>query len=186
MITVISSKVKLVYYYCDFADQRTLQTDRILGTLLKQLLPEGRFPEELEPRILQAYGHGQRTPGTHEMEDLVCSLMQLHSVTYVVIDGLDECEKQARQELLNILKRISALGSTSVHTCVSCRDEDELLRSLHLYPRIQLTAEALGGDINCFVEGSVRSRIDCGLLKIQNPELEHHVVQELVKKAHGM
>ena len=174
-----------MYYYCDFADQRTLHTDRILGTVLKQLLPEGRFPEEIEPQILQAYRHG-RTPGTQEIGDLVCSLMQLHPLTYIVIDGLDECEKQARQESLDILKRILVLGSTSIRTFVTCRDEDELLRSLHQYPRIQLTAEALVGDIKSFVEGSVRSRIESGQLKIQNPELEHHIVQELVKKADGL
>ena len=112
--------------------------------------------------------------------------MPLHPVTYIVIDGLDECEKQVRQEVLNILKRISALKNASIRKFVSCRDEDELLRSLQLYPRIQLTAEALGGDIKSFVEGSVRSRIETGQLKIQNPELEHYIVQELVKKAHGM
>ena len=186
MINATSSNVRVAYYYCDFADQRTLQTDRFFGTILKQLLPKDRFPEEIEPQILQTYGHGQRTPETHEIGDLVCSLMQLHPVIYIVIDGLDECEKQARQEVLNILKRISALKNASVRTFVSCRDEDELLRSLQLYPRIQLTAEALGGDIKSFVEGSVRSRIESGQLKIQNPELEHHIVQELVKKAHGM
>ena len=186
MIIATSSNIRVIYYYCDFADQRTLHTDRILATLLKQLLPEGRFPEEIEPQMLKAYGHGQRTPGTHEIGDLVCSLMQLHPNTYIVIDGLDECEKQARQEVLNILKRISALRSTSVRIFVSCRDEDELLRSLHQYPRIQLTAETQEGDIKAFVEGSVRHEMDSGQLKVQNPELEHHIVRELVKKAHGM
>ena len=120
------------------------------------------------------------------MVDLVCSLMQLHPVTYIIIDGLDECEKQARQEVLNILKRISALSSVSVLTYFSCRDEDELLRSLHQYPRIHLRAEALDCDIKSFVEGSVRSRIESGRLKIQNPKLENHIVQELVQKAQGM
>ena len=112
--------------------------------------------------------------------------MQLHPPAYFVLDGLDECEKQPRQEMLNILKRISALKNASVRTFITCRDEDELLRSLHLYPRIQLTGETLGGDIKFFVEGSVRSRIESGQLKIRNPELEHHIVQELMKKAHGM
>ena len=175
-----------MYYYCDFADQRTLQTDRILGTVLKQFLPEDQFPKEIEPQILQAYGHGQRTPGTHEIGDLVCSLMQLRPPGYIVLDGLDECEKQPRQEVLNVLKRVTALKNACVRTFVSCRDEDELLRSLHLYPRIQLTSEALGGDIKLFVEGSIRSRIESGQLRIRNPDLEHHIVQELVKKAHGM
>ena len=186
MVTTGPSNVKVVYYYCDFADQRTLQTDRILGTVLKQLLPEDRFPEEFEPQILQAYGHGQRTPGTHEIGDLVCSLMQIHPPAYIVVDGLDECEKQPRKEVLDILNRVSALKNASIRTFVSCRDEDELLRSLHLYSRIQLAAETLGGDIKVFVEGSVRSKIESGQLNIKNPDLEIFIVQELMKKAHGM
>ena len=186
MVTASSTNIRVVYYYCDFADQRTLQIDRILGTVLKQLLPEDQFPKEIEPQVLKAYGHGQRTPGTQEIGDLFCSLLQLHPPAYVVLDGLDECERQPRQEVLNILKRVSALKNASVRTFISCRDEDELLRSLRLYPRIQLTAEALGGDIKFFVEGSVRSRIESGQLRIQIPELEYHIVRELVKKAHGM
>lgn len=175
-----------MYYYCDYADQRTLQTDRILGTLLKQLLAEDHIPQNIEPQILRAYGDGQRTPGTHEIEDLVCSLMQLHPLAYVVLDGLDECDKQPRRDILNFLKRLSMLGKATVRNFVSCRDEDQLLRSLHSYPRIQLTAAALEADIKLFVEDSVRSRIESRQLKIRDPGLEHQISRELVNKAHGM
>ena len=175
-----------MYYYCDYADQRTLQTDRILGTILKQLLSTDHFPKAIEPQILRAYKDSQRTPRTDELVDLVCSLMQLHPLAYIVLDGLDECERQPRQDVLNFLKRLSNLGSSCVRTLVSCRDEDHLLRSLHQYPRIQITAEVLERDIKSFVGGSVRSRIDSGQLTIQDPDLRHQIVRELVDKAHGM
>lgn len=175
-----------MYYYCDYADQRTLQTDRILGTLLKQLLAEDHIPQDIEPQILRAYADGQRTPGTHEIEDLICSLMQLHPLAYIVLDGLDECEKQPKLDILSLLKRLSMLKKTFVRTLVSCRDEDQVLRSLDSYSRIQLTATALESDIKSFVEGSVRSRVESGQLKIRDPGLEHQIVRELVSKAHGM
>ena len=136
--------------------------------------------------MLRAYRNGERTPGTNEIVDLVWSLIQLRPLAYIVLDGLDECEKQPRQDVLNFLKRLSTLEKTSVRTFVSCRDEDQLLRSLHSYPRIQLTAVALLGDIKSFVEGSVRSRIESGQLTIRDPNLEHQIVRELVNKAHGM
>ena len=185
-VTATSSQATILYYYCDYADQRTLQTDRIFGTLLKQLLPRSQIPKDIEPQLLRAYGDGQRTPGTHEIGDLVCSLIQLHPLAYIILDGLDECEKQPRQDILDFLKRLPTLGKTSVCTFISCRDEDQLLRSLNSYPRIQLTGVALEADIKSFVEGSVRSRIESGQLKIRDPDLEHQISRELVNKAHGM
>ena len=154
--------------------------------MLKQLIPGDQIPEEIEPQVLRAYKDGQRTPSTQELMGLVCSLMQLCPLVYLVLDGLDECERQSRQDILSFLERLSTLPKASVRTFVSCRDEDQLLRSLELYPRIQLTAAALGSDIKSFVEGSVRSRIGSGQLRIRNPDLEPQIVQELVNKSHGM
>ena len=184
--TMNPSQATIVYYYCDYTDQRTLQTDRILGTILKQLLPDDEIPKENVPQILQAYRNGQRIPGSHELSDIVCSLIYKHPVAYFVFDGLDECEKQPRQDILNLLNQLATFEKVSVRALVTCRDEDQLLRSLLSYPRIQLTAIALGGDIELFVKGSVRSRIDSGQLTIKDPDLEHQIVQELVDKAHGM
>lgn len=186
LVTATTSRVAIAYYYCDYVDQRTLQTDRILGTILKQLIPEDRVPEEIEPCILRAYKDGQRTPETHELVDLVCFLLQLRPLVYIILDGLDECERQPRQDIVSFLHRLSTLAKTSIRTFVSCRDGDQLWRSLNSYSRIQLTAAALGDDIKSFVEGSVRSRIESGQLTLRNSELEHQIVQHLVNKSHGM
>ncbi len=160
--------------------------DRILGTILKQLVPEDRIPEEIELLILRAYKDGQRTPETHELVELVCSLLQPRPLVYIILDGLDECERQPRQEIVSFLDRVSTLTKTSVRTFVSCRDEDQLLRLIKSYSRIQLTAVALEDDIKSFVEGSVRSKIESGQLTLRNSDLEHQIVRELVNKSHGM
>ena len=154
--------------------------------MVKQLISGNQIPEEVESQLLRAYKDGTRTPGTHELMDMVCALMQLCPTVYIVLDGLDECERPPRQDILSFLERLSMLARVSVRTFVSCRDEDQLLRSLRSYPRIQLTAAALGSDIKSFVEGSVRSRIEFGQLTIRNPDLEHQIVRELVNKSHGM
>lgn len=120
------------------------------------------------------------------MIGLLCSLMPLCPPTHIVLDGLDECERQPRHDALSFLNRLSMLGNASIHICVSCRDEDQLLRSLNSYPLIQLTATALESDIKSFIQGSVRGRIESGQLTIRNLDLEHQIVQELVKKSHGM
>ncbi|KAL8818330.1 MAG: hypothetical protein Q9223_003017 [Gallowayella weberi] len=42
------SKPSIVYYYCHYADQRTLQAERIVGTVLKQYFTNGRIPEAVK------------------------------------------------------------------------------------------------------------------------------------------
>lgn len=153
---------------------------------MKQLIPEDQISEEVESQIQRAYKYGQRIPGPYELTELVCSLIQLRSIVYIVLDGLDECEKQSRQDILSFLDRLSMLAKASVRTLVSCRDEDQLLRALNSYPRVQLTAAVLENDIKSFVEGSVTSRIQTGQLTLRNPDLQHHIVRELASKSHGM
>ena len=175
-----------MYYYCDYADHGSLQTNRILGTLLKQLIPEDEIPAEIEPKILKAYKDGTRSPETSDLMELIFSLMQRLPMVYIVLDGLDECERSVKQNILSFLEHLSTLTGANVHTFVSCRDEDQLLRSLNSYTRIRLTAAALETDIKSFVEGSVRARIVSRQLTIRNLELEHQIVGELVQKSHGM
>ena len=186
LANAIAHQVAIVYYYCDYAELRSLQTHRILGTILKQLIPEDEVSSEMEAKILSVYKAGTRIPEPSELVDLVCSLVQLWPVVYIVLDGLDECEKWPRQDILRFLDRLATLANAVVHIFVSCRDEDQLLRSLKAYSHIQLTSVALETDIKSFVEGSVRARIVSRQLTIRNPELEHQIVRELVQKSHGM
>ncbi|MCJ1457100.1 hypothetical protein MMC28_007466 [Mycoblastus sanguinarius] len=181
-----SQKPHIVYYYCDYADQRTLQADRILGTLLKQFFFGGCIPKEIEVQIPPGYGDGAEMLGVSELMDLVRTATMLSSASFIIIDGLDECEKEPRQQMIGFLGRISGLESVSLKTLVLCREEDELLRSLKGFSRIRITPSALESDIKSFVTGSVSSRIQSASLRIRNQSLEQDIVLELVSKAHGM
>ncbi|KAL8727649.1 MAG: hypothetical protein Q9166_005885 [cf. Caloplaca sp. 2 TL-2023] len=60
-LNAVPQEAGVVYHYCDYADQRTLQADRILGTILKQLFSNGHIPEAVEKRIPKDYGEGGQT-----------------------------------------------------------------------------------------------------------------------------
>ena len=177
---------QVVYYYCDYADQRTLQTDRIIGTLLKQFFISGHIPEEIEAQIPLGCVEGGQSLSMNELMDLVVLAVKLSSPTFVVLDGLDECEKEPRLQMTGFLNRLSGLCTAVVKTLVLCREEDQLLRSLQRTPCIRITPSALEGDIKSFVTGSVKSRVQSRELRLRNPSLELEIVSELVSKAHGM
>ncbi|KAL8992388.1 MAG: hypothetical protein Q9169_007138 [Polycauliona sp. 2 TL-2023] len=182
----VSPNASIVYYYCDYADMRTLSAENILGTLLKQFLSNGQLSEDLEKKFPPGYGDHEQTLGTYDLIDLICMGISKRSLTFIVIDGLDECEKPCRKEIQGLLARLQGIDNSSIKLFISCRQEDPLLRSLHGVPTIELTPTALEDDIRAFVAASVSSRIASGELRIRNPSLVGEVTDELVNKAHGM
>ncbi|KAL8770537.1 MAG: hypothetical protein Q9209_003793 [Squamulea sp. 1 TL-2023] len=182
----VSRKASIIYYYCDYADQRTLETDRILGTILKQFLSNGHIPEAVEKLIPQGYGEDAYTLSIIELIDLVCVAIKQTSLTFFIVDGLDECEKTSRKEISSLLDRLQKTDTPIAKILISFREEDQVLRSLQGLPTIHMTSSTLGDDIRLFVSASVRSRITSRELRIRNPSLENEITDELVNKAHGM
>lgn len=179
-------EASIVYYYCDYADQRTLQAETILGTILKQFFVNGHIPEELEKKFPRDYGKNAHTLDVNDLIDLIYMAIKRTSLTFVIIDGLDECEKTPRKAILSLLNRLQGIDSSIIKIFISCRQEDQMLRSLQGIPMIQMTSSALEGDIRLFVAESVNSRITSGELRLRDPNLAKEITDELVNKAHGM
>ncbi|KAL8685829.1 MAG: hypothetical protein Q9224_005653, partial [Gallowayella concinna] len=108
------------------------------------------------------------------------------SLTYVIIDGLDECDKSTSRQISSLLIKLQSLDTPIVKTFISCRQEDQMLQNLTGVPTIQMSPSILKDDIRIFVAASVRSRVASDELRIRNPDLEKEITDELVSKAHGM
>ncbi|KAL8655330.1 MAG: hypothetical protein Q9226_003086 [Calogaya cf. arnoldii] len=186
LTNAVSQNSRVVYYYCDYADQRTLQPERILGTILKQFFVNGHIPGALEKKFPRGYGEDRHTLNFDDLVDLVFLAIRQTALTYIIIDGLDECERDARKEMSRFVDRLQGIVSPTTKVFISCRQEDQILRSLQDVPMIDLTPSALKDDIRLFVAASVSSRMTSGELRIRNPDLAKDITDELVGKAHGM
>ena len=186
LATVDLRKTGVAYYYCDYADHRTLETVSILGTIIMQLLRTIQIPAKVQEDIFRIYDNGLRTPMVEELIGVHNSTIKNFSEIYIVIDGLDECDKDTRHDILSYVKEIAISDICFIRVFVSCREEDQILHSLKLHSYIHLTASMLSDDINSFVISSVSSRIKSGDLRIRNPTLEREIIAELMAKANGM
>lgn len=178
--------VRVLSFYCDYSDQRTLQMPQILGTILKQLLSPGTIPDSIEKQMTQAFEDSASSLALTELVDLVCSAIQLHPTVCFVLDGLDECEQEVRDHMVAFLERLSGMASTTIKLFIFCREEDRISRALRGYPYIHVTAACSESDIRSFIAGSVRSRIERGKLRLRNANLERDIVLGLTEKANGM
>lgn len=176
----------VVYFYCDYADHRTLDTCNILGSILLQLLRTKPIPEPLVAMIKKCYEDGLRTPETKELIAIICTAVESFPEIFIVIDGLDECKKNVWQDVLVLIKDLIQKKTPCVKIFVSCREEDQILQGLAQYSHIQISTEVVSRDISAFIQGTVRSRLDSGDLKIHNSTLEKDITQKLEAKAQGM
>ena len=176
----------MVYYYCDYADSRTLQAKHLFEAIMKQLIMQCLVPTEIERQLRQSVIDEARVPGDALLQRSILSAIEACPGLYVIIDGLDECEKEARRDAIALIEALLAHKRAAVKTFVSCREDEHLLRSLDVHPCIQLSEKLMENDINAFITGTVRSKVEAGELRINKPALEHKIVAELVTKAHGM
>ena len=184
--TPAASASDVIYYYCDYANQRTLHLNHVLGSLLKQLLINQQVPEHIETQLLQVYAGGSRSPSENALDDIFYSVVALRSQLYVVFDGLDECENSIWKAILKILERLGAMGRCKVKIFITCVEEGSVSHHLASHACIQLSPAATTEDVRSFITSSVRSRIDSGDLKIRNPKLEQDITRGLISRANGM
>ena len=132
------------------------------------------------------YGLGSHAPGTIELTRMYYSIVASKPRVYVVIDGLDECDKSTRRDILSFLNGLEDLAQSAIKLFISCRNEDEIVRSIAHFAVIQITADLLQHDIELFVGEIVRSRIESHELRLRNANLEGEITRQLVSKAKGL
>ncbi len=131
----------IAFFYCarSTAEPERAQPIKIMGSLLRQLasskpdLPvEEPVAKEYEARKKKAEG-GSSTLKQLTVEDctrLILELTKDHPAT-IIIDALDECDDETRNELLEALDDIISKSAKIVKVLVSSRDDVDIVSILH-------------------------------------------------------
>lgn len=176
----------LVFYYCDYTQPGSLQPSQVLGSILKQLLLKGVLCQETEEHLAQACNSNASTPDQEDLASILYKTIDSGCNVHIILDGLDECEKDAKQFLTNVLRRLMSFQNANCRVLYTCRDEDQMLRALDEYPQIHMSSRMSFADIKSYVEWAVKSRLQSRDLAISDPDLEEEIVTELVNKSQGM
>ena len=177
----------VTFYYCTFSDVVTLQTVSILGTILKQLLlPKSSLLDTLHSELSSAFQSGSRTPDRVELAILLHSVLKAYSEIYVIIDGVDECEKNVQQDILYAIEDMIELNQCTVKVWISSREDTDIMNGLRKYPSIHIVETKVTGDIANYVQVAVKSKLQSGELFIRDQTLEKEIISTLTTKSQGM
>ncbi|KAL8295977.1 hypothetical protein RB600_001460 [Gaeumannomyces tritici] len=178
---VQNERLPIAYFFCQHDNPESLQARTIMGCLARQLL--GPFPG---PVGLEDFTDA--TSPTMDLDGVTSLLLKvLPPKAYFVIDGLDECDNDQRQSLIDGLRQLQEASSLLV--CISFRIEADTalrLRTGHFARPSVFQIPDDNPDVMGFITAELEMRIRSGELKIGEPTLILEIEGSLVQGAQGM
>lgn len=176
----------IVYYYCDSSDPRSLKLENILGTMIRQLLETIVISEILERQIERYFRPQARVATEEELFTLLLDAAQNYSNIYILIDGLDECNKEDLSKVLPMISQLLQSTRPIFKIALFSREESTIANAVKNYPRVRVSSDKISLDLSTFIKETVESMVNCGQLCISEPLLKTEVINALIRGAQGM
>ncbi|KAF8454413.1 hypothetical protein BGX38DRAFT_1173630 [Terfezia claveryi] len=194
------------YMYCSINRPETLEAVNILATILKQLIS---YLPDIPDNILSTF-HTHKYQGLtsglgrHRLIDIQNGLREVLEVygsahspqpIYILLDGLDECGKDARAMVITALRYMISPTSNSplpgpsaiAKIAIFSRPERDVRLALGnggwSFSEISIQSADTTADIKTFLTGKVKGS---RLLFVDEKAIGVHVIDHLVKNANGM
>jgi hypothetical protein len=182
-ITVACPKQSAVaYFYFDFRNERQLGMDTMLRSIIWQLSGWSPSPYSSLQTLYETLGHGTVYPQAIELLGVLQDLLSQLDRTYIVIDGLDECNKTDWKSLVQFLCSLCQPAKYPLHLLFTSQPLEEFRKAFKGITFIELDSAVTTSDIRSFV-GSEVSRVgnwasDNGYVK--------DITEQIVQKSNGM
>lgn len=141
-----------LYYFCGHQSSSANTCAIILRTLAYQFLQQNL---DMAPLIHQAYLQKGSNLSASAMTRLLTQVLPTSEVSRIVIDGIDEYDHVAQQE---ILKSLIEIRKSADHCCkllVSSRDEPQIQKPLATKNHLRLGEKTVDG-LNLFIKVRVK------------------------------
>ena len=140
-----------------------------------------------EAKRREARGRSPEKLSLDETVDVILTLLETNPAT-IIIDALDECSAERRQDLLLAMQKIIRRSQNLVKFFVSSRDNHDIVYRLSESPNLYISVQDNSTDIERFVLSQVKKaveeeRILCGKV---SSTLQDHIIRTLNTKAEGM
>ncbi|KAL7267800.1 hypothetical protein RUND412_009600 [Rhizina undulata] len=148
--------------------------------------PDGSLPQSVVS-IFKEHEPKSGTMQLSESQNLIASLAENFVQTIIVIDALDECDKEFRKQLLDSLDIILKASAGVIKFFVTSRDADDIFLKLEAAPNVYIHSRDNSGDIAAFVRTKVEKCISEKTLlrgSVSN-EMKESVIETLTNGADG-
>jgi hypothetical protein len=174
-------------YYRHDAPRDKRSAFSMFALFIKQLIWKALQLPKAVRDFYREYIRDARVPSLEKYVSILLEVSQTFDQVFLVIDGLDECDEDERQSVIQSCQHLL----TASHSCrifISSRREDDIEREFlrQNVPMIPIEARNTKADIEAFVHKEVRELITSNKLRLQNQDLMQRIISTLVDEADGM
>ncbi|KAL7904648.1 hypothetical protein GGI35DRAFT_489723 [Trichoderma velutinum] len=173
------------FFFIRFDDRQSLNAEVILKSIIRQMLDVSNIYEKIETLL----GDMQLNlaSGLSEITKLLQGIAADFKTLYIVIDGLDECTKPERRDLLETLNSVMNVRS-NIKLFLAGRDSvsREIQIRFPTLKQISMDCSSAQSDIATYVEGIVQEKLKNEELIVGDPDLIEDIKAALSDGANGM
>lgn len=176
--------MSISYVFCTLNDCRSRELHTILTTLTRQILNTFDETTEIATTLKAMFVTNHREPNIKEVTSLLASVARLPTVSYFVIDGLDECNDNDRKEILACLGLLIRQIPGGLKILISSRwMNSELLEG---FEQISVDTSRNHLDIEVYIRNIIDERISDQRIVIKGPRMAEEIKECLIRKSGGM
>ncbi|KAF4999296.1 hypothetical protein FDECE_11542 [Fusarium decemcellulare] len=179
------SKNPMVFFYPRFDDMDSLKSETILRSLARQAIESAAIVDDTLPFLNSlASSYGFSIPNFTQLMTMAARRMD---TVHIIIDGLDECEKNERSQLLGALSSLTNLDSR-FQLFLASRDtlSTEIQKAFHSLNHISMSCSSARSDISNFVTSEIERLSNSEDLLVGHECLKNDIKEALIKHADGM
>jgi hypothetical protein len=147
----------LAYFYCDRNESARQDPELILSSFVRQL-SVSRSSDAIQHSLVQLYRRKRKTGFAsgklkiEESRDVLLQLVGIYPQTTLVLDALDECRKETRAQLVDILDMLVTQSLKPVKIFISSRPDRDIKHRFECGPNVNIKATDNRDDIAKFVD----------------------------------
>ncbi len=172
------------FFFIQSDDQQSLNAKFIMRSLVRQRLPE---PTQLSNKIEELLRKLNAYSELDDIAQLLSVVTTASKTSYIIIDGLDECDKPNRVELLGALSSL-VIQAQNTKVFIASRESlaGEVQKHFPAHGHISMTNSDARKGIPTYVNGMIEKRMEKGDLEVRDPSLITEIKQALIQGADGM
>ncbi|KAJ7576491.1 ankyrin repeat-containing domain protein [Mycena floridula] len=171
---------------CIFFDYKTSSSQSvtdIFGSVIRQLLIDcSDIPNSLKSLHTSFQSRKSRTTSLDAMAAALQSQIQLYSRVYLVVDALDECSVDIRDDFTSTIRSLTESGHLSV--LITSRDIPTIAQEFTNETRFDVRAH--DDDVLSYIRYRIRRESRLKTMIKRDATLEPEIVTRVTKKAAGM
>jgi hypothetical protein len=144
----------IAYFYFDFRNERQ-HMDLMLCSIIWQLSGQSPFPYRSLFQLHKTLGNGTILPQCIHLQGVLEDLLSEQDQTYIVIDGLDECNKTNWKPLIQFIHGLCHPARNAPHLLFTSQPLEEFTKAFQDVPSIELGSWLSNNNIRSCVGSEV-------------------------------